>query len=172
MPPLRMAVNVSPVQLREGRRFFGALSDTLHRYDIDPRRLELEITEGVLIDPRHRVPRLLQRLRRFGITIAIDDFGTGYSALRYLKDMPIDRLKIDQSFIKDLPHDQNYGAIVRAIVAMAQKLGLDLIAEGVETPGQQSFLRKRGVSEAQGYLFSKPLDAADVYKLISMKVSA
>ncbi|TVT75076.1 MAG: EAL domain-containing protein [Denitromonas halophila] len=161
---LRLAVNVSARQMNAGD-FDVTVSDALALTGFPAAQLELEITESTLQAVDHS-RQLLGRLKALGVRISIDDFGTGFSSLSRLKHLPIDRIKIDRSFVQDLPGDGNDAAITEAIIAMAGSLGLGLIAEGVETPAQQQFLLARGCTEAQGFLFSRPLDVADVDALI------
>ena len=161
---LRLAVNVSARQMSAGD-FDVTVSDALAVTGFPAAQLELEITESTLQAVEHS-RQLLGRLKALGVRISIDDFGTGFSSLSRLKHLPIDRIKIDRSFVQDLPGDVNDAAITEAIIAMAASLGLELIAEGVETPEQQQFLLARGCTEAQGYLFSRPLAVADVDALI------
>ncbi len=155
---LRTAVNVSAVQFRRGdlyERVAGVIAAT----GIEPEMLELEITEGCLIDDVDAVRRTLEALKSLGVRIAVDDFGTGYSSLSYLRRFPIDILKIDRSFVRDVCGDEDAAAIVAAIVALAHKLGLEIVAEGVETEAQRLFLEQQGCEIGQGYLFSPPLPA-------------
>jgi diguanylate cyclase (GGDEF)-like protein/PAS domain S-box-containing protein len=165
LPPLRIAVNLSARQFVHEdllRDVAGVLEET----GLDPTLLELEITESMVMkDPAHAV-KLLSGLKGMGIPLSIDDFGTGYSSLSYLKRFPLDSLKIDRSFIRDLPDDADDTAITRAIVAMAHGLKLSVIAEGVETEEQLDFLRATGCDEMQGYLFSKPVSASEFECLV------
>jgi len=133
---------------------------------MDSAALELEVTEGMVMQNPERAATLLGKLRTAGVIVAIDDFGTGYSSLSYLKRFPIDSLKIDRSFIKDLPLDSEDAAITQAIIVMAHSLGLKVIAEGVETEDQAGFLRAHGCDEAQGYYFSKPVPAHEFARLV------
>ncbi|WP_159695708.1 bifunctional diguanylate cyclase/phosphodiesterase [Massilia sp. 9I] len=157
--PFRLAVNVS------AREFTPSLparvADTLSRYQLDPSWLELEITESTLMHDFERVTAIMDRIHQLGVALSLDDFGTGYSSLSYLKRFPIDTLKIDRSFTMGIPDDPSDCAIAGTIVSMAQQLGLRVIAEGVETLEQLAFLRESGCDEVQGYLYSKPLPAAD-----------
>lgn len=151
--PVRLAVNVSPRQFRsEG--WVDTVVSTLQRSGLEPDQLELEITEGVLMDERWQVIDILSSLREHGVRIAIDDFGLGYSSLAYLTRFPIDKLKIDRAFVQDLQPHRSRAPIIDAIVVLAHALGMEVVAEGVETPGQQDYLRSRGCDEAQGFLYS------------------
>ncbi len=157
-PNLPIAVNIAIPQL------YADLPDVieraLRRYDVPPSSLQLEITESLLIDDLDRATSVLRQISDSGITIAIDDFGTGYSSLSVLKSLPIDILKIDQSFVRDLGKDLSDHAIVSAIVMMARALALRVVAEGVETQEQLDILQELGCDEHQGYFYSKPLPAA------------
>ena len=158
--PLRtIAVNVSP------RQFFlqdvpELVRQTLADTGLDARFLELEITEGILIEHGERAVAILKRLRELGVRLSIDDFGTGYSSLSYLKRFPIDKLKIDRSFVRDITSDANAAEIASTIIAMARSLQLSVLAEGVETPAQLAFLERHGCEYYQGYFFSRPVAAA------------
>jgi EAL domain-containing protein (putative c-di-GMP-specific phosphodiesterase class I) len=132
----------------------GIVSQT----EVDPNYLELELTESLLIEHLEDVTEKMNRLKRHGIRFAIDDFGIGYSSLAYLKRLPLDRLKIDHSFVRDVTTDPSDALIVEAIIAMATHLQLDVIAEGVETKEQLQFLHGRGCALHQGFYFSRPLD--------------
>jgi diguanylate cyclase (GGDEF)-like protein len=156
---LRLAVNISPRQLRSSV-FLPVLEAMLKNCDVNVSRLEIELTEDVFLGSSAEIIEVLQRLKQLGISIAIDDFGTGYSSLGYLKHLPIDRLKIDKSFISaDGSHDIAEAAITNAIIVMAKSLDLGVIAEGVETVQQLEFLRNCGCDEVQGFYFSRPVDA-------------
>ncbi|TYL56001.1 EAL domain-containing protein [Nocardioides sp. BGMRC 2183] len=151
--PLRLAVNVSPRQFRS-KGWVETVLSTLERTGLEPSQLELEITEGVLLEDRWQVIDTLRGLRDRGVTIAIDDFGLGYSSLAYLTRFPIDKLKIDRAFVRELQPHQDRAPIIDAIVVMAHALGMRVVAEGVETDGQERYLRNRGCDEAQGFLYS------------------
>ena len=152
----RMAVNIAAPQLGEAD-FVERVCATLERTGLGAEHLELEITESLLVDPDEGAVSKLQRLREIGITVAIDDFGTGYSALSYLKDLPVDRLKIDRSFVDGLPDDPHVSAISRAITALGNSLGFVVIAEGIETEAQHAALLEEGCDQGQGFLFGRPL---------------
>ncbi|NRD74216.1 bifunctional diguanylate cyclase/phosphodiesterase [Shewanella sp. VB17] len=154
---LRISINLSPSQVFD-INLFSDLHACVKHYNIDPGLLELEITEGVLVDDYSIIEQLLNKVRALGMSVSIDDFGTGYSSLAYLKKLPVDILKIDQSFIRDIVNDDNDKAIVKAIISMAHNLNLGVIAEGVETKEQLSFLHKNDCNAVQGYLFSKPAE--------------
>ncbi|ANJ68362.1 diguanylate cyclase [Halothiobacillus diazotrophicus] len=156
LPPLVVAVNISAVQFRRGD-FEQSVLTALSESGLAPRFLEIELTESVLLHDMEIMLSLINRLKDLGIKLAIDDFGTGYSSLSYLKKFKVDRLKIDQSFVRDIGRDPEDRAIVSAIVQMARALNLQSLAEGVETPAQLEFLRAQGCDEAQGYLYSKPM---------------
>lgn len=158
LPPLSIAVNVSAVQFRRGN-LDKVVMKALEKTGLEPHRLELELTESLLLEDIDHLLAQLDTLKKLGVKLAIDDFGTGYSSLAYLKKFNIDRLKIDQSFVRDINNDPNDAAIVRAIVQMAHTLNLAVIAEGVEDEAMLKHLRETGCDEVQGYLFSKPLSA-------------
>ena len=165
MANVRMAVNLSARQFKEPlfpQRVLAIVNET----GLDPHCLELEVTESILVDGLESVSAVLQDFKQAGIMIALDDFGTGYSSLSYLKRFPIDKLKIDQSFIRDVLTDANDTGLVRAIIAMARALGLKVIAEGVETQGQLDFLHADGCDEIQGYHIARPMPAEQVADLI------
>jgi EAL domain-containing protein (putative c-di-GMP-specific phosphodiesterase class I) len=153
---LRLAVNLSARQCRGGS-LLPLLDRLLADNGIAPELLELEITESAAMQDPERSRTLLKELRSRGIKVAIDDFGTGYSSLSYLKQFELDRLKIDRSFVKDIETDPNDAVIVGATIALAHSLGLEVIAEGVETEAQRVFLCSKGCETAQGYLFAKPV---------------
>ncbi len=157
-PPL--AVNVSEVQMRRGN-LLAVVADIIERHALPPGHLELEITEGFIMHQSDERVAQLAGLREMGVSLAIDDFGTGYSSLSYLKRFPIDKLKIDQSFVRGLPGDSDDAAICRAIIAMGRSLGLRTVAEGVESPAQQEFLRLAGCEFMQGYLYAEPMPAEE-----------
>lgn len=151
-----LCVNISPRQFRQND-FVERVENSLAKSGIPETMLKLEITEGIVIQNLDDTIAKMRRLKRVGVSFAMDDFGTGYSSLTYLKRLPVDALKIDQSFVRDATHDPNDAEIVRAIVAMGRSLGLQLIAEGVEQEDQLHFLEQQGCYLYQGYLYSEPL---------------
>jgi diguanylate cyclase (GGDEF)-like protein len=152
---LRLAINVSGRQFHQPD-FVARVAESIRRHDIDPALLKLELTESVVLENVEEVIARMRALRELGVGFSMDDFGTGYSSLSYLKRLPLDQLKIDQSFVRDLSVDPGDAAIVRAILAMSDSLGLRVVAEGVETPEQHEFLRRHGCAAFQGYLFGRP----------------
>lgn len=161
-PKIKVAVNVSAFQFRHGKHLLKVISDALEEYQYSPKLLALELTESILIDDIKETLITLNALRDLKITLAIDDFGTGYSSLSYLKQLPIDILKIDQSFIRDITTDMSDKAIVGAIIAMAQQLEIDVLAEGVETLEHHAVLQAKGCDYVQGYLYCKPIPADEL----------
>lgn len=159
-----LAVNVSPHQFHQSD-FVKTVQTAVCESGVDPHDLELELTEGVLLKHADRVAGKIEVLQAMGIRFAIDDFGTGYSSLSYLKKLPLDRLKIDQSFIRNIHLEEGNALIVEAIISMAHHLELELIAEGVESSEELKFLKMRGCNNFQGFYFSKPLPAAEFLKL-------
>ena len=153
---LKIAVNVSARQFHQPD-FVASVKDTVRAAGVDPCRLELELTESAILSDMDETIRRMNELRALGIRFALDDFGTGYSSLSYLKRLPLDQLKIDQSFVRDMAEDEGSEAIVLAILSLSHALGLEVVAEGVETPEQRDFLRQHGCDSFQGYLFGKPL---------------
>ncbi len=166
---LKIAVNVSPRQFYQ-TNLLKLVEDVLDNSGLAPEFLELEITETLFIEESDehftRVMEVLKALRAMGIHLALDDFGTGYSSLNYLKRFPVDTLKIDQAFIQDMLHNENNAALVVAIIAIARSLGLDLIAEGVESEEQRQFLLQQECANAQGHLFSPPLNNQNIETLL------
>ena len=155
-----LAINISPKQFRQSQ-FEGQIAASLSKHGIASSRLMLEITEGSIIEDIEDSIIKLQSMQNLGINISIDDFGTGYSSLAYLRLLPLNQLKIDQSFVRDIIIDNNDAVIVETIISMAKHLGLSVIAEGVETAEQLQFLRDRKCKGYQGYFFSRPLIAHD-----------
>jgi diguanylate cyclase (GGDEF)-like protein len=157
--PITVSVNISAKQFFQSN-LVEIVGSALTETGLNPKYLELEITESITMDVERSITTLLE-LQRLGVKVSIDDFGIGYSSLNYLKRLPIDKLKIDQSFIRECPHDMNSNTLVRTIIIMAHLLKMKVIAEGVETEEQVSFLLSQGCKEAQGYLFSKPLPVSE-----------
>ncbi len=164
-PDLGMSVNCSSTQLRR-QDFPERVARILRETGLDPQRLELEITEGVLMDQASPARRVMHHLRDQGIGFSIDDFGTGFSSLSYLRHLPVDSIKIDRSFLREVPGDADSVAIVTAIATMAISLGLGITAEGVEREEQLYLLRELACSEVQGYLFGRPMRPADLSALL------
>ena len=163
-PPVRVAVNISPWQLRQSG-FVEKVEGIIAETGIDPRLLELEITETAVMDNVQEAVRILTRFQKRGIALAMDDFGTGYSSLSSLQRLPLSRLKIDRSFVRDVTINPNDAALTSSVIALGRALGLSVIAEGVETPEQLLFLQQRHCAQVQGFLFSRPLPAAEVEPL-------
>lgn len=168
---LKVAMNLSAMQFQRARldQIFAAL---IAETGVDPALLEIEMTESVLMHDEPEVSANLQAVEAMGISVAIDDFGTGYSSLAYLKKFAVDKLKIDRSFVRDLPGDEDDGAIVAAIIQMGRSLKLSVIAEGVETQEQADFLRSKGCQLGQGYLYSRPVSPQDIEALLQPRVVA
>jgi EAL domain-containing protein (putative c-di-GMP-specific phosphodiesterase class I) len=154
--PLRVGINVSASQLQDPK-FADVVAHIINESKIDPKWINLEITESVVMEDVKEAVGKFRQLHDVGITLAIDDFGIGYSSLSYLKDFPVDQLKMDRSFVQNLPRQTNDANIARHIIAMAQEVGLSVIAEGVETAEQYEFLKSLGCNEVQGFLMSKPV---------------
>ncbi len=165
LPPVRVGVNLSPVQFRK-RRMPLLIAQILGETGLEPGRLDLELTESIVVGDFDAVALDLQQLLDLGVHISIDDFGTGYSSLSYVKKFPVDRLKIDQSFVRNLTTDGNDAAIIRAIITLGHSLNLSVVAEGVETAEQLARLRAEGCDEVQGYYFARPMPAADFIAML------
>ena len=157
-PPVRIAVNVSATELRASGFVLG-VRNVLRETGLEPNCLELELTETFLVQDAHSAAAVLQALKDLGVRLSLDDFGTGYSSLSHLKCFPTDTLKIDQSFVRGLVANSADISIVSAVITMRKNLNMRVVAEGVETPEQLSFLQERSCSYGQGVLFSPPLDA-------------
>ncbi|WP_306604766.1 bifunctional diguanylate cyclase/phosphodiesterase [Azonexus sp.] len=168
---LRVAVNISAQQLRH-ENLPLIVRGILDCYELAPGDLELEITESTAMQNPELTRDILQQFADMGITLAIDDFGTGYSSLAYLKHLPIHRLKLDRSFVKDIETDTNDAAICSATVALAHNLGLEIVAEGVETCAQRDFLSRLGCDALQGFLYSRALPAADIIEFVTTQRNA
>ena len=163
---MKVSVNLSARQLRHAD-FVHQMRSILEELQFPPGYLKLEITESVVMEQYLLTRDLLTQVADLGVQLIIDDFGTGYSSLSHLKQLPIHGLKIDRLFVRDIPQDGDDTAIVRAIIALAGSLGLELVAEGVETAAQQDFLRAEGCTLAQGYLYGRPQSARLVRQLLS-----
>ncbi len=161
MPIVPVAVNISAAQLRHAD-FLTMVREIIAETGIDPKTLELEITEGTMMEVTEPLLARIDNLKQLGVRLSIDDFGTGYSNLAYLRTFPLDRLKIDQSFIASALHDEGSQSIVRAILGLGESLGLEVVAEGVETAEQAALLAKLGCRNAQGYLYGRPMPASDL----------
>jgi len=159
-----MSVNVSARQFRQPD-FVQQVMATVGQCEVNPHKLKLELTESMLVDNVDDTIAKITALKSAGVGFSLDDFGTGYSSLSYLKRLPLDQLKIDQSFVRDVLSDQNDAAIAQMIVTLGASLGLNVIAEGVETEQQRAFLSRLGCHAYQGYLFGRPMaaDAFDAY---------
>ena len=161
----RIGVNVSGQQI-QSNDFVETVREVLEETRLEPQCLELEVTESFIMQQADEAISTLEELRGLGVTLAIDDFGTGYSSLSYLKRLPIDKLKIDRTFIKDIPHDSNDEAITRAIIALGKSLQLKIIAEGVETKEQKEFVSLEGCDEVQGFYYSRPAPAQELEDML------
>jgi diguanylate cyclase (GGDEF)-like protein len=168
-PTLKVAINISAIQVRSGA-LVQTLKDLIAECNVNPRNFELEITESVLLSDDSTTFDTLNAIRRMGFTLALDDFGTGYSSLGYLRRLPIDKIKIDRSFVTHLGHRVEADAIVKAIITLADALGLKVIAEGVETQHQVDRLAIAGCNTIQGYFFSRPLSSRAIDEMVSSRV--
>ena len=164
--PPTVAVNLSGAQFKLASQLDQIVTENLARYNIAPERLELELTESVLIETTQRHGEHSNGFDKIGVRLAIDDFGTGYSSLDYLRSFRVSRLKIDRRFISDVTTSADDAAIVRATIGLAHELGIEVMAEGVETAGQRDFLISAGCKFAQGYYFGKPMPAAAASELL------
>ena len=168
IPALRLAVNLSPRQFAHPD-LAGQILGVLQETGFDPNNLELELTESGLMSEGDEAADLLNHLKTLGVRLAIDDFGTGYSSLSYLRRFPLDTLKIDKSFVRDIPNNLDDMEIATAIIQLAHILGFTVLAEGVETEAQLAFLRERGCDLYQGYLYSQPVAASAFIDLFKSK---
>ena len=162
---IKISINLSPSQVADSN-LFNYLKTSVQKHKVNPELLELEVNEDVLVDDYSVVEKLLSKARTMGMSVSVDDFGTGYSSLSYLKKLPLDYLKIDRSFIKEIVADDNDKAIVKAVIAMAHNLNLCVTAEGVETQEQLTFLVNNACNSVQGYMFSRPITIAYFIKLL------
>ncbi len=161
-------MNISPVQFRRSN-LVKMLGNVLKRSGVDPGRLALGVTEGTAMEDLERTMVTLQRVRELGVSVAIDNFGTGYSSMRYLKQFPVNTLKIDRSFVRNLTVDTRDAAIVTSGIVLGHSLGMSVVAEGVETEEQLKFLRDAQCEQAQGFLFSRPLPVAEFTRLLARR---
>jgi EAL domain-containing protein (putative c-di-GMP-specific phosphodiesterase class I) len=166
MPAFPIAVNLSIRQLTQPN-LADLIEGVLKENNLKPELLELEITEGIMMGDTKKAMEFLLRMHKLGVQMSIDDFGTGFSSLSYLKNLPVNKLKIDQSFVRDIETDESDAAIVRSIINLGHRLDLKVVAEGVETVEQLDFLRIRGCDEVQGYFYSRPLAAGDFLKFVN-----
>jgi EAL domain-containing protein (putative c-di-GMP-specific phosphodiesterase class I) len=167
----RVAVNLSARQLQQ-EDLVNRITKILLETGVAPHQVQLEITEGAVLKNVDHIIATLNQLRAMGISIALDDFGTGYSSLSYLKRFPIHAVKIDRSFVRDLEHDASDATIVSTVIAMAENMGLTVIAEGVETEFQLAFLRERGCEEFQGNLVSEPVTPGELTDILRERAGA
>jgi EAL domain-containing protein (putative c-di-GMP-specific phosphodiesterase class I) len=158
--PLTISVNVSAKQLLH-RQFFASVVEIIEKYKVNPQNIKLEITESVVVENSDLVISVLKQLRAIGLSLSMDDFGTGYSSLSYLHKLPINTLKIDRSFVNQIENEAESSEIVKTIVLLAKNLNLDVVAEGIETEGQNLELTKMNCNFGQGFLFSKPLNVGE-----------
>jgi diguanylate cyclase (GGDEF)-like protein/PAS domain S-box-containing protein len=166
LPPMVVSVNVSPRQFRQ-ENLVQTVAEALRSTGLDPRYLELELTESMVMHDAPQLVAMLDELKQLGVKIAVDDFGTGYSSLSYLKRFPVDRLKVDRSFVEHMTTEADDATICRAIIALGHNLGLKVVAEGVETAQQARALRAYQCDEAQGFLFSRAVSARDLPRLVT-----
>ena len=160
LPPLRIGVNISGRQFRDAD-LAETVAAVIADSGVDARRLDLELTESMLMADGEATLKLLRELAGLGVTLSIDDFGTGYSSLAYLKRFPVNTVKIDRAFVRDLDHDEDGRVIANAIISLAHSLSMKTIAEGVETDMQASLLARHGCDEIQGYMIGRPLPVAE-----------
>jgi diguanylate cyclase (GGDEF)-like protein/PAS domain S-box-containing protein len=165
LPPIAVSVNLSPIQFRH-TGLVDSVAAALTEAGLDPKSLELEVTESFVMHDAERINVAMQSLKALGVDIAVDDFGTGYSSLSYLKRFPVDRLKVDKSFVRDIDSDPDDAAIVRAIITLGHALNLRVVAEGVETAAHLDYLKLHGCDEVQGYYFSRPVPASQLESLL------
>lgn len=163
---LHVAINVSPKQFSDPE-LVSSIAAILKEEQLDPSLLELELTEGLLLEATEDTRQQLDSLKKLGLSLAMDDFGTGYSSFSYLKKFPIDVIKIDRSFIRDIPDDEDDMEITSAVIAMAHNLKLKVVAEGIETAAQLAFLRRHRCDVGQGYLFDRPIPGEELIEKLT-----
>ena len=168
---VRLAVNLSPAQFRD-RGLVGTVVSALAASGLPANRLELEITESVLLQDSAANMTMLHDLKALGVRISMDDFGTGYSSLSYLRSFPFDKIKIDQTFVRDILHDSDAMAIIKAVLDLGASMGVTTTAEGVETLEQLNALRGQGCAEIQGYFISRPAPASEIARMLGVVESA
>jgi diguanylate cyclase (GGDEF)-like protein len=171
LPPVKMAVNLSARQFHQ-ENLESTVASALAISDLDPRWLELEVTETAIMHDPEEAAATLNKFKEMGVSLAVDDFGTGYSSLNYLKRFPLNRLKIDRAFVSEIDTNQDDGAIATAVIALGHSLRLEVTAEGVETAPQLEFLRRNGCDQIQGYYFSRPLTAEALAQHLHAEISA
>jgi diguanylate cyclase len=167
LPFLRVAVNISPIHFRQPK-FLDVVRSALSDHDLEPRYLEIELTETTVMDHADTSVQILEDLSRMGVIVSIDDIGTGYSSMSYLRRFPIDKLKIDRSFINELTTSSDAASIVKAIISLAHSLRLKVVAEGVETEEQLQQLRELGCDQFQGFYRSAAVLPGEIEKLVRM----
>ena len=168
--PGHMAINLSTIELQQ-QDFVEKIKHKMALADCRPEWIELEITEGYAMKHPETAIKMLNEIKDLGINLAIDDFGTGYSSLSYLQKLPVHKLKIDQSFVYEVPGNNNNEAIVESIISLAKTMGFKVIAEGVETAEQQNFLIKKGCNNIQGYYHARPMPADEMEAFIKKYTS-
>jgi EAL domain-containing protein (putative c-di-GMP-specific phosphodiesterase class I) len=166
LPPISMAVNVSPRQFSD-EQLLRSIDNALASSGLDAKLLQIEVTESMVMLNVERAIRVLDAIQSRGVRIAIDDFGAGYSSMSMLKRIPVDTIKIDRSFVRDLPDSSEDKAIAEAIINLGKALGLTIVAEGVETAEQDKFLRDHACDEIQGFLFSHPVPPEKIVELLN-----
>jgi EAL domain-containing protein (putative c-di-GMP-specific phosphodiesterase class I) len=166
--PPSLAVNLSAMQCKRPE-LDRDIRESLERWNVNPRRVEIELTESVLLEATQESGDIIARLRMLGVTIALDDCGTGYSSLNYLTKFPVDRLKIAQELVLEVTTEARHATVVRTAIRLAQELGIEIIAEGVETADQAQFLVSAGCENAQGFYFGRPVDAERTTELLLQK---
>jgi EAL domain-containing protein (putative c-di-GMP-specific phosphodiesterase class I) len=164
----RVSVNISPVQFRE-ENIFENFKKIMKSVGISPHNIEIEITESFIMEYSTTNLTILEDFRTIGCQISIDDFGTGYSSMSYMKSLPLDTIKIDKSFVMELPYDTHDVEVSKAIIALSKSLGYHVIAEGIENELQEAFLREHGCDIGQGYYFSKPMDSSAFVAFVKEK---
>jgi EAL domain-containing protein (putative c-di-GMP-specific phosphodiesterase class I) len=169
LPRITMAVNLSALQFRQ-HDLVAVLEHALAANGLPGGALDIEVTESVVMEDLDTTEQTIEAIKRMGSQLSIDDFGTGYSSLAYLKRFKADKLKIDRSFVQDIPMDQDDSAIARAIINMAQTLNMKVVAEGVETLAQWQFMLEEGCDQVQGYLLARPMPAADLVQLLRQEI--